>query len=322
MEKSNFDELMERYLAGKVTPYERLKIEAWLEVMKTERTTDLEFTTADQERLFKKITGTDASVGDVIAMRPQRSRAKQIFSKQWVQIAASVTILLAVSFTVWNLVSDSAPLNLQGSSGKEKVILNDGSIVWMEQGSSLVYYEKEDGTRRARLTGEALFEVAKIPNSSFTVECGKIMVGVVGTSFTLKTGQEHIELKVFTGKVNLTSAEDTLGVNVLPNEKVIYTVKGEVQRIALKEEERTKAIAHTEYDMLFDNSSMRNVIERLEKKFEVKISVSDQNVNKCRVTANLSDHSIEDSLTIISDMLDITFTIHGKTVAISGKGCE
>jgi transmembrane sensor len=184
MEKSNFDTLMERYLAGKVTPYERLKIEAWLEVMKTERTTDLELTRADEERLFKKITGTDTSVGDIIAMHPQRSRMKRIFSKQWVQIAASVTILLAASFTIWNLVSDSAPL--LASSGKEKVILNDGTIVWMEQGSNLVYYEKDDGTRRARLTGEALFEVAKIPNSSFTVECGKITVGVVGTSFTLE----------------------------------------------------------------------------------------------------------------------------------------
>ena len=42
MQKSDFDQLMERYVTGKVSEQERKKIEAWLDVMKTEDNTDLE----------------------------------------------------------------------------------------------------------------------------------------------------------------------------------------------------------------------------------------------------------------------------------------
>jgi transmembrane sensor len=313
MEKSNFDELMERYLAGKVTAHERLKIEAWLEVMKTERTTDLEFTNADQERLFKKITDTISNADDIIALHPRPARMKRLFSQQWVQVAASVAILLTVSFTVWNLVGDS--------SRKEKVILNDGSIVWLKEGSKFAYYEKDDGTRHARLTGEALFEVAKIPNSSFTIVCDKINVGVIGTSFSLKTGEERIELNVLTGKVKLTSEKDTVGISVEPNQKVIYTTGGEINQLVLTGKEVAVLTENTEYNMKFTKTAMEDVIESIARKFDVTISVGDEALNNCHISADFTDNSLENTLKILSDMLGISYTINDKHITLSGKGC-
>lgn len=321
MKKSNFDALMERYLAGKVTSYERRKIEAWLEVMKTERTSDIELTSEDQEKLFKKIIGEGNSVDDVIALYPKQSPVTRFFTRQWVQIAASVVILLSASFIVWNLVSDSAPLHGLGAGDMQKVILNDGSVVWLKKGSKFAYYEKDDGTRHARLTGEALFEVAKITNSTFTIVCDKITVGVLGTSFRLKTGPERIELNVLTGRVKLTSAQDSAGVNVEPGQKVIYAMAGELSREVLTEKEITGLTENTQYSMKFTRAKMDQVISSIARKFDVIITVTDKELNNCHISADFTDNSLENTLTILSDMLNITYTINGKNIKLSGKGC-
>ena len=42
MKKSNLDLLMHRYITNQVSELERIKIEAWLNVMKAERATELE----------------------------------------------------------------------------------------------------------------------------------------------------------------------------------------------------------------------------------------------------------------------------------------
>lgn len=320
MKTSNFDKLMDRYLSGKVTESERKKVEAWLEVMKAERDTDLELSAEAEERLFQKITSAKEDVKDVVALYPKKPLAK-LFAKQWVRVAASVVVLLSISFTVWNLM-DTDQVNEIAAGGKEKLILNDGTLVWLEPGSKFSYYQKENGIRQAHLTGEAFFEVAKIPNSTFTITYGEISVKVLGTSFNLKTEAETIELKVLTGKVNLSSTKDTAGINVTPNERVVYASNGEVERTTLQGSEVTEITSDTEYNMLFENTTMDNVIERIEKKFDVKIKVTEKQLLACHVKVDLTDSSLENTLTTLTHVLDVTYTIDKKKVVLSGKGCD
>jgi transmembrane sensor len=322
MKKSNFDILMHRYLTNQVSDYERIKIEAWLNVMKAERDTELELTEEDEERLFQKITSATTKVEDVVALFPHRPKLKLFMANQWVQMAASVVILLSASFAVWfiGFKPDSGAGRV--ADGNEKLILHDGTLVWLKEGSLFSYYQKEGGIRRAELTGEALFEIAKVPNSTFTITCGSITVKAIGTSFNVKTDQESIELKVLTGKVNLSSIHDSAGVNVAPNEKVVYTSSGDVKRVALMEREKSSITVNTEYNMSFNSMAMDRVIERLEKKFDIKVTVTHKQLKKCRVTADFTDTSLEDSLIMLTDLLDVSYRIGGKHIELSGKGCN
>ena len=322
MKKSNLDLLMYRYITNQVSEHERIKIEAWLNVMKAERTTELELTKEDEERVFQKMTNNMDNVEDVIALFPRQPRLKLFFANQWVQIAASILVILSVSFAIWNVMDRSEADQFIASKGKEKIILNDGTLVWLKEGSKFSYYQKEEGIRHAEFTGEALFEVAKIPNSTFTIACGNITVKVLGTSFNLKTDQESIELKVLTGKVNLSSTVDKTGVDVAPNEKVIYTAEGAVERISLDVDELPAITANTEYNMQFSNTTMDMVIERIEKKFDVKVDAANDNLNKCRITSDFTDNSLESTLIMLTDLLDVTYRIDGKKVELSGKGCK
>lgn len=321
MEKTNLDLLMHRYLTNQVSDLERIKIEAWLHVMKAERRSELELSKDDEERIFQKITNNMDTVDDVIAMYPRPSLLKGLLSNQWVQIAASVLVVLSVSFVAWNITDGSLVNETAAVDGRDKIILQDGTLVWLKEGSKFSYYERE-GTRHARFTGEALFEVAKIPNSAFTIACGNMTVKVLGTSFNLKADAERIELQVLTGNVNLSSTEDQTGVNVMSNEKVVYTAKGDIQRKRLESNDLAAISAGTEYNMKFDNTTMDKVIERIERKFDVDVVVVNSNLAKCRIAADLTDNSLDTTLIMLTDLLDMTYQIDGKEIELSGPGCK
>jgi hypothetical protein len=125
MQKSDFDQLMERYVTGKVSEQERKKIEAWLEVMKTEDNTDLELSDEDEARIFQKLTSNQTTVDDVVALRPKR---KARLDRWMLRIAASLVIVSLVSYTAWYFTaSPENQLEVVSKNGIEKIILNDGS---------------------------------------------------------------------------------------------------------------------------------------------------------------------------------------------------
>lgn len=320
MEETNFDRLLHRYLHNQLSEQEKKKFLAWLDILHKENHTDLELSEEDQEKLFRKITSNIDSVDDVIALYPKRPGIVKLFSKRWVQIAASVLVLVSLSLAVWNAVRDTSPQQSLALSKTDKIILNDGTIVWLQEDSKFVYYEKE-GQRHAKLTGQGLFEVAKIPDRPFTITCGDINVRVVGTSFSLKTGQEHVELSVLTGKVNLTSTADNIGVDVESKEKIIYTTEGKIERKLITGSEVSAIIKNTGYDMAFRSASMEHVIECIAKKFDVTVTVENESLRRCHVSVDLTDKSLESTLQLLTDLIDVSYSINGQHVELSGKGC-
>lgn len=321
MQKSDFDRLMERYVKGEVSEHEKLKIEAWLEVMATEDTTDLELSREDEDKIFRKITSSVTGIPDVVALRPRR----KIRPDQWmIRIAASLVIISLLTYFGWNFMrAGENKLEVVSRNGIEKIILNDGSLVWMRGESKLLFYEKPDeGTRYSTFEGEALFEVAKDADHPFIMECGEIKVKVLGTSFSIKTGIDRIELTVLTGKVNLSSASDAEGIDVLPRERIIYKTSGAIEKVEASQHEIASVTANTDYNMAFANNPMGEVIKRIEDKFNVKVSLSEKSIRNCRITADFTDSSLDSSLQMIAEVLGMRYSIDGNTVTITGKGCN
>jgi transmembrane sensor len=169
MEKSNFDQLLQRYLTGQVTEQERTKIEAWLDVMKTEDNSDLELSKEEEDRLFQKITSESSNVDEVISLVPP----KRSNWNYWLKIAAAILLLAIASFTITRIINNEDIPLFATNTKVEKLILNDGSLVWLRGKSSLQYYHKNENSttvRFAELRGEGLFEVAKDPQRPFIPE--------------------------------------------------------------------------------------------------------------------------------------------------------
>lgn len=307
MEKSNFDRLLQRYLSDQVSEKERIKIEAWLEEVKTDDPTSLELTKEDEEKVFQKITNSIENSSDPF------THTKQTTFRPWLIGIAATVVLLSIGFVLW----------YNGRPSVDKMILTDGTLVWLKGESKLIYYEKaSEGTRNAELTGAALFEVTKDASRPFVLTCGDFKIKVLGTSFSVKTVPSGLEIEVLTGKVNLSSAKDSVGIEVESNQRVIYSGQGSPNKEQLDPADVSTIIDHTEYDMHFEGAPLKNVFERIEKKFGVTVKTANTQIESCKITADFTDHSLESTLTMIAEVLAIEYEVVGKKVTVSGSGCN
>jgi transmembrane sensor len=319
MEKSNFNDLLSRYLTGNVTDQEQKKIEAWLDVMKTSNTADLELKKEDEEKLFRKIVSKRDNISEITSIIPM-DETREPGASRIMKIAASLILLMTVSLGIWYVVRNDNSKQTPAIVVTKKV-LEDGSLVWLKGNSNLAYATKRSqGIRYAELSGEGLFEVAKDKRYPFIIRCGEATIRVVGTSFRLKSTPEAIELLVLTGIVNF-SLPGHDSIRVEKNEKLTYTKNNPPTKQALSSTEAMEATANTEYNMQFNNTTLLEVVEKMEKKFNVDINIASK-IGACRLTIDLTDHSLTNSLDMLSEVLDIEYGFGRTDIIISGNGCH
>lgn len=323
MKKTNLDKLLERYITGQVTDQEKMKIEAWLDVKKTEEGTDLVLDEAGEEELFRKITANVDNADEIRSFRPRDDDQRAFFRTTWFRVAASLLLLIASSYTIWFLAfREESPQVFVAAAGMEKVILRDGTIVWLHEGSRFTFAGSGEGKRTATLRGEGLFEVAKDPSRPFIISCGDASVKVVGTSFNLKSDNDGMELKVLTGRVSVSIATNPSGIVVIPNEVAVYRKQLGLTKSVMEREDAKTLTAGTDYNMAFKNAAIKTVIARIERKFGVEVVVENPRVNDCRITADFTDRSLDSTLVTMRELLDIGYTIEKSTVTIRGSGCN
>lgn len=314
MSKTNYEDLMSRYVQNEVTEEERVRIEAWLDMLVDRNTRDLHLTPDEQEALYQKIVSKEDNLAAIRAYKP-KSMMRNIRGTWVMRIAAGVAILLCVSYVLLKMNSDS-----QRFSSPDKMILTDGTIVWLGSGSKL-QYEDAGNTRQAELVGEGLFEVAKDATKPFILTCEGLTIRVVGTSFNVKTG-DQIEIKVLTGIVKVTTEQDTLGVTLMQNDGITYNPTTGLLKTEIKPEEVTSLVAHTQYSMRFNNTTLNEVVERIEKKFDVDIQLENSEAGECHVNIDITDNSLENSLKKIAAILNVEYKIDGSAITLTGTGCK
>ena len=102
-----------------------------------------------------------------------------------------------------------------------KVVLSDGSEVWLNAGSRLVYPTQFIGSsREVQLEGEAYFKVAHDARHPFIVKAGDVYTRVLGTEFNIRMKQQppasasgsqpsacpySYEITLVSGKISLTT---------------------------------------------------------------------------------------------------------------------
>jgi transmembrane sensor len=316
MDESNFDRLLERYVTGKVTEQEKRKIEAWFDVRKTRGEENTSLNSQEAEELFKRITSKIDNEEDVKSLRPHSA-----ITRNRTRLVIGIAATIIVFFTVALFLFNSSWMPRSSGSSTERLILNDGTIVWLRGKSKFNYYES-DGTRNGTLEGEALFEVAKDPARPFRIRYNDYTITVVGTSFALRTTDDSVEVKVLTGKVRITTPSDSSGIFLERFETATMHAGTEAVKSSFSTQQIPVLIADTQYDMSFSNTTMKEVADRLSVKFNVEFKFSNQQIGNCLVTADFTDHSLESTTAMLADALHASFKRDGKTILIEGSGCD
>lgn len=110
------------------------------------------------------------------------------------------------------------------------LVLQDGSKVWLNAGSSVTYPVVFTGKeRKVRIRGEAYFEVAKAAGKPFFVDVdGRAEVEVLGTHFNVNAYDEDgmIRTALLEGAVRVRSGKDRPGTVLEPGQQVTVSKQG------------------------------------------------------------------------------------------------
>lgn len=242
--------------------------------------------------------------------------------------AAAIIGLVATSL-IWfatQNVAEAIPVLAMVETGAEEqkeLTLPDGSLVLLNENSRLTY-AKDFSVREVRLEGEAFFEVTKQNGQSFEIKTQTTKTRVLGTSFNVRAyAKTPVEVAVITGKVAVESIEEGTNASVilLPNEGVVYDAIANTME--KNKQTSPNSLAWKTQELVFDNMALENVIETLERYFEVEID-SDAKILNCHYTGRFKEPKLDEvfktiAFTFPTD-LDIK-KVDGKYILV-GEGCE
>lgn len=209
---------------------------------------------------------------------------------------------------------------------RSNIQLSDGTKVWLNAGSKLVFPQKFSGkNRKVFLKGEGYFEVAKNKDLPFIVSTNKIDIRVHGTKFNVNNfdTEKDIEVVLVEGEVglkennlmNLFSNE----IKLIPNQKAVYdklSNKTEVESNV----DASYYISWTNGLLEFNKESILFVFERLSRYYNVRF-VTDDRVELYRNISGKIDlkESLETVMKVISDAAPISFRISENQVFVNQK---
>ena len=197
-------------------------------------------------------------------------------------IAAIVILALGASFFFW---SQGKP-QLYVYENADPVTLPDGSKVFLNKGSSVEVYAFNRKKRRVSLHGEAFFEITPDANRPFSVEAGKTVTEVVGTSFNITQTPNNTRILVEKGKVIFRSTlKDESAVALNAGEAALF----EDNRIQLIPNPSANIQAWHTGNLIFSrNMSIAEIIADASIYFNKKISLEIKTLGDCRISNQLS----------------------------------
>jgi ferric-dicitrate binding protein FerR (iron transport regulator) len=173
-------------------------------------------------------------------------------------------------------LSSSGPAmhTLQTRTGnKYRIILADGTIVWLNNASSLRYPARFTGkTREVLLTGEAYFEIAKDARHPFIVKTGHQNVEVLGTHFNINAyhSEDSIVTTLLEGKIRVyDSRKPVQALVVQPSQQVVF----QDQRISVTTTpaDTLSAVGWKNGLFSFDNTPVKEALEEIARWYNADI---------------------------------------------------
>ena len=199
-----------------------------------------------------------------------------------------------------------------------KCILPDGSEVWINTNSSIIYHTHSFNkkVREVELIGEAYFEVAKNKQKPFTVKTEIANIHVTGTSFNVKAypGSKAFETVLSEGSVQMQlNAGNQQITSLSPGEKVSYLM-GE-KNITVEKVDADFYTSWRNGEILFKDATLNDLINELERIYDIRFHLKDPSLGEFRFRGMFSYNSnLIEALEKIKRTAGINYYIENKEV--------
>lgn len=332
--------LLEKYLSGACTDAEKEIVEAWYASLEGEPRYLDHLPDAEQDEIRHEAFGNIRRELNMVEERPVRR-----LPWHWLAgIAASVLVALGI-FLAGNLKtvqlpevtvkgqqsdpSKALPETIFENTGKQIVRheLPDGSIVSMHP-KAVIWYHTAFATNKRFVvfSGEGFFDVKKDKTRPFNIKSGDMVIRVLGTSFNVKAieSQKKFQVDVVTGSVQVTAQGESFDkqeVILKPQQQALFELDSK-RLISKTSPLQAKKEIYEPVTIVFEETPLNKVIEQLEKRFNVSISLANPGLARCGLTANFESQTFPNILEILCTSLEVTYSISDNNITINGEPCE
>lgn len=203
--------------------------------------------------------------------------------------------------------------------GEFRLVLSDGTKVWLNSDSQLKYPVQFNGDmREVYLKGEAYFEVAHNARKTFIVSTSKGDIRVLGTSFNVRDYRD--ENKV------VTTLEAGQVRYISPGRGEIDLIPGYMLEDGAGSPLIPRKVNTEEYTgwkdgkYIFDDVSVEEIMTTLARWYDVTVVYENNQVRKLHFTGDLERYAtINTILNFMETGGDVRFRIDGKTIIVGGK---
>ncbi len=191
-----------------------------------------------------------------------------------------------------------------------EVILPDGTKVWLNAGSRLIYPDGfRDKVREVFLVGEAYFEVTPQDNQPFIVQTTDIRIRVLGTSFNISAyASDHVIETVLTeGKVRIeqnNSGFFTETTEIKPGNLAAFNKTDRTTRI--KEVDVQNYTLWKDGLLKFESTDLSRIVKRLERYYNIRFNYDNPFLGGIKISGKLelteSRESILDNIATVASV--------------------
>ena len=305
------DDLLVKYLLDEATATERQQVAYWINLDPANQKYFNDFKLIiEKSELTPSADEKDYDALDRLNQRMEKegliTKHKSFFT--WTRAVAAILIISVSGWLGYTLLSQGKSLvNVQTTSATLKQELPDGSIVTLNKNSQLSANFSGE-TRAVNLKGEAFFKVEPNPKKPFIIKINNITVKVVGTSFNVKSRNEHTLIIVETGIVKVSRADQSIELR-----------KGEKIDITDQDPHLSKTLNNSKlYNYYYSNEIVCNqtrldeLVPILNEKFDVKISITKPSLLELPINTTFKDEKLD-------QILDVIAKTHAIQVIYSGK---
>lgn len=340
-------ELLKKYLKNTCSPSELNRVRTYLLRPGTEEILN-ELMIAESEAEWNQATNTAVEHDEQLRKWQSKFEQRKATSLATAKIktipgffkrnnflkyaAVLSTIILGIGLYTFNSFKKSpetsAPLAVTlimktfntANGQRAKVVLADGTIVFMGPGSTLKYPEQfKDSIRGISLVGEAFFEVAANPQKPFIIHTHNIRTKVLGTSFKVNAIEGRpFQVQVATGKVrvdriSLGHAEQLAVLS--PGQQV--SLKALSDPAVSAEVPVQNVLGWKNSRLVFKDQTIKEIAEQLERAYDVRFSFKNPQKAREVVTVTLQDNiPLNKTLQVLGAGAQFKFKIEGKNITI------
>lgn len=201
--------------------------------------------------------------------------------------------------------------------GQFKVVLSDGTQVWLNALSSLKFPLSfaAKNERRVSLAGEGYFEVKRNEQAPFKVSTAKQLIEVLGTHFNVEAYPENAATKttLLEGSVRIASGDHT--VKLRPGQEAVLKENFEVANVQAE-----NAVAWKNGLFRFEGENLEAIMTIVARWYNVKVVYESEDIKR-ESFGVLSDRfaNISTLLNSMEQTGGVKFRVQGSTVYVGSK---